>query len=259
MANRLSPLCLSPLSLRLAPWNSRAVSSVIHYVATDLISVPTRARPESRLKRAMWIALITLCVIASAVAIRRMVALASPPKNAPAQFAGLDAAFAVKTVLTLTHIIPGLAFVVLVPFQFSRTFRNRHLKTHRWMGRALVILGLIIGVSAVPMSFHPIGGTLELSATLFWDALFLIFLTKAYLHARACQIAQHREWVIRAMSIALGIATVRPVMGAFFATSRLTGFTPHDFFGIAFWIGFTLTYLGGEMWIQHTRRVQAST
>src|ERR1035441_11074087 len=38
-----------------------------------------------------------------------------------------------------------------------------------------------------------------------------------------------------------GIATTRPVMGIFFATSRLTHLMPHEFFGIAFWIGFTTT------------------
>jgi len=201
----------------------------------------------------MWIGLIFLCVIAAAVVIRRMAALAYPPNNPPAQLAGLDEAFAAKPILTLVHIAPGLVFVILVPFQFSRSFRNRHLRAHRWMGRATMLLGVIIGISALPMSRHPIGGGLEASATILFDVFFLLALTKAFVHIRRGHIALHREWVIRAMSIALGIATVRPVMGVFFATSSLTGLKPHDFFGIAFWIGFTLTYVGGESWIRYTR------
>jgi hypothetical protein len=51
---------------------------------------------------------------------------------------------------------------------------------------------------------------------------------------------------------------VRPIIGGFFATSRLTGLTPHDFFGIAFWMGFTLTYIFAELWIRHSRRVAAT-
>jgi hypothetical protein len=54
--------------------------------------------------------------------------------------------------------------------------------------------------------------------------------------------------------VALGVATVRPIMGVFFATGRLTGLTPHEFFGIAFWTGFLLTYVLGEFWIRYTRQ-----
>jgi hypothetical protein len=50
------------------------------------------------------------------------------------------------------------------------------------------------------------------------------------------------------------VATVRPVMGVFFATSRMSGLTVQQFFGIAFWIGFSMTYLAGEAWIWYTRR-----
>ena len=211
------------------------------------------ARPTIRFKRMMWISLILLCVIGAAAAIRRMTALVNPPRNAPSQFAGLDAAFADKRALTLIHIVPALLFVILVPFQFSRSFRNRHLRAHRWMGRTVMVLGLVIGLSALPMSRNPIGGALEVSAILFFDAFFLLAVTKAFLHIRHGEVALHREWVIRAMSIALGVATVRPIMGVFFATSRATGLTPHDFFGIAFWIGFSMTYIAGELWIRYTR------
>jgi Predicted membrane protein (DUF2306) len=216
------------------------------------------ARPRPALKRLMWVLMLVLCGIAAAVVIRRITALASPPKNAPSQLAGLDQVFASKEALTLAHIIPGLAFVILVPFQLSRRWRNRHLGAHRWMGRIVMVLGVVIGISALGMSTNPIGGAIEASATIFFDLFFLFALTKAYLHIRRREIALHREWVIRAMAIALGIATVRPIMGAFFATSRLTGLTPHQFFGIAFWIGFSVTYFVGELWIRYTQTPRRS-
>jgi len=46
--------------------------------------------------------------------------------------------------------------------------------------------------------------------------------------------------MIRAFGVALGIATTRPIVGAFFAARRLS---PHEFFGTPFWLGFTLTLL----------------
>ena len=226
---------------------------------TEMIpATATIDQPKVRFQRLMWITMIVLCVIGGGVAIRRMVALAFPPQNPPAQFAGLDEAFAQKRILTLIHIIPALLLVTLVPFQFSRNFRNRHLHVHRWMGRIVIVLGLIIGISAVPMVWHPVGGAIEVSCILFFDALFLFSLLRAYRLIRRGEVAQHREWMIRAMSVALGVATVRPIMGVFFATSLLTGMTPHDFFGIAFWTGFMLTWIVGEMWIRYTRRVLPS-
>ena len=56
--------------------------------------------------------------------------------------------------------------------------------------------------------------------------------------------------MVRAVVILLGIATTRPVMGVFFATSRLTHWTPSQFFGVAFWIGFSFNTIGVELWLR---------
>ncbi|MBV9438076.1 MAG: DUF2306 domain-containing protein, partial [Acidobacteria bacterium] len=122
-----------------------------------------------------------------------------------------------------------------------------------WMGRTAMLLSLVIGVSALGLLRDPVGGKLEVACILFFDAIFLFALAKAFLHIRRGDTIRHREWIIRAMSVALGVATVRPIMGLFFATSRLTGLTPHQFFGIAFLLGFSLTYVAGEWWIRYTR------
>jgi hypothetical protein len=39
-------------------------------------------------------------------------------------------------------------------------------------------------------------------------------------------------------------------MGVFFATSRLTHLQPNQFFGIAFWIGFSINTLVVELWLR---------
>lgn len=76
---------------------------------------------------------------------------------------------------------------------------------------------------------------------------------KAFLYIRRRQIPQHREWMLRAYAIGLAVAAIRPIIGIFFATSRLTHLTPHDFFGTAFWLGFTLQLIAAESWIHYTR------
>jgi len=214
---------------------------------------------NDRSHRILWAGMLSLCAIAIAAVSHRMVALANPPHNLPTQVATLDAAFAKELVLTLVHIVPALVFVLLVPLQFSRSLRARHARVHRGIGRTLMTLAALIGLSALLLLRHPVGGITEVTAILLFDGLFLFAMGKAFLHIRRGQVALHREWVTRGVSVALGVATVRPIIGGFFATSRLTGLTPHDFFGIAFWMGFTVTYIFAELRIRHRRLVAATT
>jgi uncharacterized membrane protein len=211
-----------------------------------------------RRNRLLWIGMLSLCAIAAAAVIHRIVALAYPIPNLPASVAALDAAFAKKPILTLMHIVPALVFVILVPFQFSARLRSRYPDVHRLIGRILMTLAAVISLSALLLVWHPIGGITEVTAILFYDGLFMLAMAKAFICARRRQIALHREWVIQGIAVALGVATVRPIMGVFFATSRLTRLTPHDFFGIAFWIGFTLTYVFAEVWLRRTRLAVAN-
>ena len=180
-----------------------------------------------------------------------MVVLANGPRTGRAD---VDDGFARYPALTLMHIIPGLLFFLLAPLQFVSRLRNRAPSMHRWMGRVAVALGLVIGISALVMSFRmAIGGINETAATVLFDVLFLFCLVKGCRCARRGDFVSHREWMIRMFGIGLGIATTRPIMGVFFATSRLTGLTPHQFFGTAFWLGFTLTLIAAESWINYTR------
>ena len=104
------------------------------------------------------------------------------------------------------------------------------------------------------MSLYSIGGWTERSAVLLFDSLFLLSLARALIfHSRADNILE-RRWQLRAIAILLGIATTRPVMGVFFATSSFTHLLPRQFFGIAFWIGFSINVLIFELWMRSVDR-----
>ena len=222
-------------------------------------------KPGIRVRRALWSAVIFLALIGSAVALRRMAHLVPiavrgyhPPavtsNPVAAQFASLDDLFARYPFLTLVHIVPGLLFMVLGPLQFSSTIRARHLRWHRWSGRIFVSCGVVIGISALVMSFGmpAIGGINQATATTLFATFFLFALCKAFWHIRQREITLHREWMIRAFAVGLAVATIRPIIGMFFATSRFTGLMPYEFFGIAFWIGFVLHLIAAEAWIRTT-------
>ncbi len=207
---------------------------------------------SKRAIRFVWTAVIFLVVIGLAAVTRRTLVLFRPGSlggKSPA--AALDAGFARHLALTLIHILPGGLFLVLAPLQFMPSIRQRHLQLHRWIGRVLVVCGLIIGVTALVMSYTMnIGGPNETAATTLFAIVFLYCLIRAYRHIRRKEVARHREWMIRAFGAGLGVATTRPIVGMFFAFRRLT---PHEFFGIAFWLGFTITFLAAEAWVDYTR------
>ena len=182
-------------------------------------------------------------MISVAVVLRRTVALAHPPQSAPPQLASLDAAFASHAALTLAHIIPALAFVVLVPFVYLRRFAGA-----AWPERLLFPLGAVVGVTAYALSNYSVGGWVERSAVLLFNTLFLISLFRAWRLRSEPKLKL--RWMTRAIAVLLGIATTRPVMGIFFATSSVTHLSPERFFGIAFWIGFSTNTLIVELWLR---------
>ena len=187
--------------------------------------------------------------ISVAVVFRRLSALAFPSRTAPPPLTALDAAFASHAALTLAHILPALAFVLLAPLVVFRKPAGSI-----WPVHLLFRLGVIVGLTAYAMSTYSVGGWVERSAVLFFDTLFLFSLFRSYRYLRHAELLPHRRWLIRAIAILLGIATTRPVMIAFFATSSFTHLTPPQFFGFAFWIGFSINTLIVELWLRSRAR-----
>lgn len=214
--------------------------------------------PNTTLVRFLWVGVIFLALIGIAVAARRTIVLAKPgalsARNNPA--ADLDSAFANRRTLTLTHILPAMLFMVLGPLQLVRGLRSRYPRIHRWSGRIFLAASAVVGVTGLTLAFgKTIGGVDEKAAILLFGSFFLIALAKGLRHALRREFAQHREWMIRGYAIGLAVATIRPIMAAFFALAVLQGHRPEpkEFFGTAFWIGFTLQTIAAEIWINYTR------
>jgi len=218
-------------------------------------------RPNRTLVRLLWNAVIFLAFIGLAVATRRAIVLLKPgamssPRN-PA--AGLDTHFSGERTLVLTHILPAMLFMLLGPLQFVRGLRGRYPQVHRWSGRIFLAASAVVGVSGLKLAFgKTVGGLDEKAAIALFGTFFLISLVTALWHALRREFAQHREWMIRGYAIGLAVATIRPIIGSFFAAALLSGHKPQpaEFFGTAFWIGFTLQSIAAEMWINYTRPLQ---
>jgi uncharacterized membrane protein len=205
--------------------------------------------PISRVVRAI---VVVLVLIALASVVRRALDLAQVvPTVEPPRGDSFNAHFAAQPILTFAHILPGAVFLLVGPLQFVRRIRTRHIRVHRALGRMYVAVGAVVGVTALVMSFTlSIGGAVESAATLLFGVYFLVALGMAVAYVRRREIALHREWMLRAFAIGLAIATIRPIIGLFFG---LTTLLPAQFFGYAFWIGFSLHAVLAEVWIRATR------
>src|SRR5215475_3839492 len=211
--------------------------------------------------RIIWTAVIFLALVGVLVATRRAVVLVNPGainanKNPAAR---LDEHFAKEKALTLLHVIPGMIFMILGPLQFVRRLREKHPAAHRWTGRIFLTASAVTGVTGLTMALRgTVGGWDEKSAILLFGAFFLFALGKALWHVLHREFAEHREWMIRGYAVGLAVATIRPIMGGFFAAAVMSGHTPQPerFFGTAFWIGFTLQTIAAEVWVRWTRKNQ---
>jgi|HubBroStandDraft_1064217.scaffolds.fasta_scaffold252526_1 hypothetical protein len=197
----------------------------------------------------LWPLFLLLCMIGIAAAVRRIVVLMAPQVVlGGSQMNLLDVSFVSRKVLTLCHIVPALLFVLLLPAWFLRGVSRP--KLHHRLTYTLFLLGAVVGVTALLLSLHPFGGLNESTAAILYDCLFLFSLGRAWVTLRRGDLELHRRWMIRAVAVLLGIATTRPVMAIFFATASVTDLQPQQFFGTAFWIGFTATYIAGEAYLR---------
>lgn len=199
---------------------------------------------EIRFPRWLRIGFWISFVISLAVVLRRLVALAYPSPTGPSPGMALDTAFASHATLTLAHIIPAAVFVLLIPSVLLAKTNPSGFE------KPFYLLGAIVGLTAYAMSLHAIGGWIERSAVLVFDSLFLFSLGISYRYMQSHQRALQFQWLLRAIGILLGIATTRPVMVVFFATSKVTHMQPNQFFGIAFWIGFSINTILIELWLR---------
>ena len=158
-----------------------------------------------------------------------------------------DRRYAQYPILAYAHIIPGVVYLVLAPFQVSRRFRNRHLDLHRKMGRVLVPIGILSGVMGVIFGFFfSFGGFAEASASVVFGTWFVVALALAYSYIRAGDTVRHRRWMIRAFAIGLGVGTIRIWVGLFQGFGLLDEVTS---FGVAFWLSWTLHVIAAEIWL----------
>jgi uncharacterized membrane protein len=245
------------------------VSAESEQLAPDLTAVPTFA------VRALWCCVALLVVVGVFSAVGRSVFRADFAKRAdparekvlaafhrtdplrgerPKELHRFDSRFAAHPLATLLHVLPGGIFLILAPLQFSVWIRSRHIRFHRWSGRFLVLAGFAAGLAGFYFGlFMPYGGPGEGSAIAFFGGLFVFSVVRGVVAIRRHRVARHREWMIRAFSIAIGISTVRIVAAVLDLAFTPAGLRPPHLFALSLWMGWAMTLGAAELWIRYTR------
>ena len=169
--------------------------------------------------------------------------------------------FLLFPLITALHVILGGTYLALAPFQFVKRIRSRWPGYHRWAGRLLVAIGLVVGATALFMAWViPFAGWPERVILGFFGILFLVELGKGFLHIRARQTMLHREWMMRAFALALAISTIRLIFIPALIVISATGVPTHQQIAtlstIANSVAFLLHAVVAEIWIRTSRRKQ---
>jgi uncharacterized membrane protein len=190
------------------------------------IPAPThaeRARP-GRPNRWAPFALIALIVIPAIFGSLRLIELAGGPQLMPA-----DPRFTSSPLPVVVHIASAVSYAIVGAFQFSTALRRRRPGWHRAAGRALVVLGMAVALSALWMTLfyprQPGAGVLAYLFRLAFGAGMAASIILGFTAIRRRDIARHQAWMIRAYALALGAGTqvfTKGIGPAVFGTSELT-------------------------------------
>ena len=196
-----------------------------------------------------WVAIVLAVILMLINGAQRLALMTQDPATADT----LDVRYIQHPWVSLLHIVPGTLFLTLAPLQFVARIRQRRISIHRGMGRVLATCAAISGVIVLVLNFlfPAFGGISTQTATAFFGVIFLFSLAMAIRHILRKEVRQHREWMIRTFSLAMGVATVRVF---FVLLGALTGPSLEDNFGASFWLGFGVNLVVAEVWIHHTRR-----
>lgn len=157
------------------------------------------------------------------------------------------------------HIVFGIAFNLLSPFQFVDVIRARFPKFHRCNGILLVLSAVIVTFTALWMNhYYPsYGGLLKYSGIVAYNIVMLSALYLAIKHALNQNIKNHRLWMMRTVAVGLAPATQRIIiipLVVIFGEDIVTDL----FIGLLIWVGLIINLLFVEF-IRLKARCHANT
>jgi hypothetical protein len=214
------------------------------------------ADPRPRFWRRPWIGpLMLLAAAFLAFSVPRYLTFDPAQSNVPA-----PEGFAAHYVLLVGHVLCGTVAMVTACFQIWPTFRARHPKAHRVMGRVYVLAGVLPGGAlAIVVGLMSPFGPVARAANVTLGVLWLATTIAGFRMARQHRYVEHRRWMVRSFWLTFAIITTRVtsvIFGFIMYGEQMAEITgPTDpraqmFSGIGVWVGIMINLVIAEWWLE---------
>lgn len=171
---------------------------------------------ESFKKHLPWNIIVFFAIIIAFTAIGPYMTFDSSNFNSAT--ARYKSAPTIQYVGLFIHAVSGGIALLLGPFQFLSSLRNRRPVIHRWTGRIYLIAILLGGLSAFIIAPGLISGLVGEVGLISLAILWLWTGWNAYRNIRAGNVDIHREWMTRNYALTFGAVTLRLWLGILIGT-----------------------------------------
>jgi uncharacterized membrane protein len=125
----------------------------------------------------------------------------------------MKASFLAHRAGIYAHIFASVVAISLGPFQFIASIRQRFVRLHRWMGRAYLGIGVLVGgLAGLYMATFAFGGIVSKLGFASLATLWLYTGLRAFLAIKRGDVVEHRRWMVRNFSLTLAAVTLRVLL-----------------------------------------------
>ena len=107
------------------------------------------------------------------------------------------------------HIIFGGLSLFIGWRQFGNSFREKHMKLHKLIGKVYVISVLISSVSAVYMGFYANGGFISAAGFICLGIIWMLTTLLGIIYIRNGQVIQHQHFMTYSYACTFAAVTLR--------------------------------------------------
>jgi uncharacterized membrane protein len=134
--------------------------------------------------------------------------------------------------------------------------RATHPRLHRVLGRIALACSVPLIVTGWIFAFRfTYTGFAEQVPTVTFSLIYVWLVAMAVRSIRNGDVGRHREWMIRAFAMMMGISGTRVW---FYLFLKATDYPSTEFFASIFWLGMGVNLLIAEIWINVTRPTAAA-
>jgi uncharacterized membrane protein len=164
----------------------------------------------------------------------------------------MKASFVAHSVGIYAHIFAAAVAMTLGPFQFLAGLRRRFARLHRWMGRAYLGNGVLIGgLAGLYMATFAFGGIVSKLGFASLAVLWLFTGLRAFLAIRRGDTIEHRRWMVRNFALTLAAVTLRILL----PISQIAGIPFEHAYPVIAWLCWVPNLLVAEWGFNRLREI----